>query len=162
VALGVALLSSTAPLSCAISILGTLVKLGPGNGETGGAHRVRRVTAGQLDHLVDVSPAALAAAVRTLVRSSRCTSSARSHVQAGLAELAGERGAGRTLVLFLGSNIGNFDPRAPTPSCATFAVRSAPGARAVAPTCTSPPSSSPPTMIRLRHGGVQPEPADPH
>src|SRR5205814_996825 len=94
--------------------LGAVVELGPGNGQklltllearTRGARRLDA-------HLVDVSPAALATASRTLralddVRV--ITHEARYDV--GLNTVMREHPAeGRLLTLFLGSNIGNFDP----------------------------------------------------
>ena len=94
--------------------LSTIVELGGGSGEK----LVALVEAGRalstrLDlHLIDVSRSALAISARML--------STLDHVhlvtheatyETGLAEVARERRAGgATLVLFLGSNIGNFDP----------------------------------------------------
>ncbi|MFL6279748.1 MAG: L-histidine N(alpha)-methyltransferase, partial [Vicinamibacterales bacterium] len=62
--------------------------------------------------LVDVSPTALRGSIETLgtVENVRVTGHAMSY-EAGLAEAARQTAdTGRTLVLFLGSNIGNFDP----------------------------------------------------
>lgn len=93
-----------------------LVELGPGNGEklaTLLAHGLRRATAVEL-HLVDVSGAALATAARGLTgfESLRIVAH-EARYEAGLRQVAKEAGpSGRTLVLFLGSNIGNFDPDA--------------------------------------------------
>jgi L-histidine Nalpha-methyltransferase len=93
--------------------LSTLVELGPGSGEklalmlTAAADRFHAITV----HLVDVSPSALAMAAQTLDRLAGVrvvTHEAR--YEAGLAEVTGAERSGRTLVLFLGSNIGNFDP----------------------------------------------------
>ncbi len=94
--------------------LSTLVELGPGSGEklaaliVAGRARRQRLTL----HLVDVSASALDLARRTL--------SELDNVEIVLHEAAYEVGlaavtathqsAGRTLTLFLGSNIGNFDP----------------------------------------------------
>jgi uncharacterized SAM-dependent methyltransferase len=63
-------------------------------------------------HLVDVSPNALAAAIRALnVYPDLAIVAHRATYEAGLAEAAREaRAGGQALVLFLGSNIGNFDP----------------------------------------------------
>jgi YD repeat-containing protein len=63
-------------------------------------------------HLVDVSPAALETAVQTLAHHPRLTIvTHEAPYEVGLAEVTrGGRTAGRTLALFLGSNIGNFDP----------------------------------------------------
>jgi len=92
----------------------TIVELGSGSGEklralmdaAGPEAHVRTV------HLVDVSPTALESSARALdslepleVRTHEAT------YEAGLTQVAQERGsAERVLVLFLGSNIGNFDP----------------------------------------------------
>jgi L-histidine Nalpha-methyltransferase len=94
----------------------TIVELGPGSGqklrlliERGGpAHSPLLV------HLVDVSHDALVRSVQTLasLQGVRVVSH-RQRYEAGLAEVAADPArAGRTLVLFLGSNIGNFDPPA--------------------------------------------------
>jgi dimethylhistidine N-methyltransferase len=106
---GRAILARVHPLS-------TVVELGPGSGEKMAA----LIDAGRprqeplMLHLVDVSPAALDLAQRTL--------SALDDVEivlheatyeVGLTQIAAERQrAGHTLTLFLGSNIGNFDPPA--------------------------------------------------
>jgi dimethylhistidine N-methyltransferase len=98
--------------------LSTIVELGPGNGgklkillESAGPSR------GRLDlHLVDVSAQALQTAAHTLgtLRDVRIAVHAAEY-EAGLrqvmSDVDGSRvdGGGRTLVLFLGSNIGNFD-----------------------------------------------------
>jgi L-histidine N-alpha-methyltransferase len=91
--------------------LATLVELGSGNGEKlatlveAGAHGPMTV------HLVDVSPYALAAAIRTLnAYPNLAVVGHRATYEAGLAEARATQASGRTLVLFLGSNIGNFDP----------------------------------------------------
>jgi L-histidine Nalpha-methyltransferase len=100
--------------------LSTLVELGPGSGEklaalivAGGAGpaRRRRLTL----HLVDVSAAALDLAHRTLSELADVEDMEvvihEATYEAGLREFAAApRSAGRTLTLFLGSNIGNFDP----------------------------------------------------
>jgi L-histidine Nalpha-methyltransferase len=91
-----------------------IVELGPGSGEKlrmllDGAGRTRPA----LDvHLVDVSPRALRASAEThgALDGVRVTEHACSY-EAGLADAARHTRTGsRTLVLFLGSNIGNFDP----------------------------------------------------
>jgi dimethylhistidine N-methyltransferase len=94
--------------------LATVVELGPGSGE-----KLRTLllasTAGRAAlhvHLVDVSPTALHASMQTLgsIDGVVVTGHAMSY-EAGLAAAARQTAAsGRTLVLFLGSNIGNFDP----------------------------------------------------
>jgi dimethylhistidine N-methyltransferase len=92
--------------------LSTLVELGPGGGEKPAAllagHEGRAVTV----HLIDVSAAALDAATRSLGADARLVVVPhQATYEEGLAEIAhGRPGAGRTLALFLGSNIGNFDP----------------------------------------------------
>jgi len=94
--------------------LSTLVELGPGSGEKlSMIVRAARSTAALTVHLVDVSSAALDLAARTLSVHERVSIVPhQASYEAGLDELA--RGdadllQGRTLVLFLGSNIGNFD-----------------------------------------------------
>jgi dimethylhistidine N-methyltransferase len=92
--------------------LSTVVELGPGSGEKlitlmeAGAERDVTV------HLVDVSPAALDKASRALAGSASLTIVAhQATYEAGLAAVRPPGGsAGQTLVVFLGSNIGNFDP----------------------------------------------------
>jgi dimethylhistidine N-methyltransferase len=103
------LASHAAELHARLPPLGAIVELGPGNGE-----KLRLVLeAGppeEIDvHLVDLSVRALDTATRTLdvFPNARI----RTHVAAyerALYELAGQL-HGRTLLLFLGSNIGNFD-----------------------------------------------------
>ena len=91
----------------------TLVELGPGSGEklaaliTAGGSRQRLTV-----HLVDVSAAALDLASRTLSEIEDVdVVPHEATYEAGLEEIsAAHRAAGRMLALFLGSNIGNFDP----------------------------------------------------
>jgi len=90
----------------------TVVELGPGSGEKLvtllGALPARGATV----HLVDVSPAALDNAASALAASSSLTvATHHATYEEGLAAI-GRSGAaaGQTLVVFLGSNIGNFDP----------------------------------------------------
>ena len=102
---GAEILARAAPLK-------TLVELGPGSGEKL-ATLLRAGAAGPLEiHLVDMSTAALAAARRSVPEDGGFT--VITHAAAyerGLAEaMQDARGRGRTLALFLGSNIGNFDP----------------------------------------------------
>ncbi len=96
-----------------VESLSAIVELGPGSGEklrtllqrAGRAHSRLAV------HLVDVSPTALQTSMATLgsVDGVRVIEHATSY-EAGLAEAARQTAAGeRSLVLFLGSNIGNFD-----------------------------------------------------
>ena len=104
--------------ACAADILGRagrlerVIELGPGSGEklvtlleNGRDHR-RPIEA----HLIDVSSAALAQAQRLLagLEGVRVVPHQASYEE-GLNRLAGTD-SGRSLVLFLGSNIGNFDP----------------------------------------------------
>jgi L-histidine N-alpha-methyltransferase len=93
--------------------LSTLVELGPGSGEklaalvgAGGTHRPFTV------HLVDVSAAALDLAHRTLSELPDMEVVLhQATYENGLSEISrAHRVAGRILALFLGSNIGNFDP----------------------------------------------------
>jgi len=93
--------------------LSTLVELGPGSGEklttlVSAAARARRLAV----HLVDVSRAALDLASRTVATLGRVDiATHQATYEAGLGAAAARRGpSGRALVLFLGSNIGNFDP----------------------------------------------------
>jgi L-histidine Nalpha-methyltransferase len=94
--------------------LSTLVELGSGSGEK----LTTLVEAGRPDaealelHLIDVSASALAASARAL-RALEAVHivTHEAPYEAGLEEVRSERrGPGRTLALFLGSNIGNFDP----------------------------------------------------
>src|SRR5262245_36212081 len=94
-----------------LSALSTVVELGPGNGDklvTLLAGHVRRdVTI----HLVDVSAAALEKATRALEsRYALPIAAHRATYEAGLSEIRRDSSSDPTLVLFLGSNIGNFDP----------------------------------------------------
>jgi L-histidine N-alpha-methyltransferase len=104
--------------------LSTLVELGPGSGDklaaliSAGGARSRRLSV----HLVDISAAALDLATRTITALDAGDLVIVSHeatYESGLVEAMARRppacpepgrGAGRALTLFLGSNIGNFDP----------------------------------------------------
>jgi L-histidine N-alpha-methyltransferase len=95
--------------------LTTIVELGPGAGRKlrillDGGPLAGTLTA----HLVDVSAAALAAAAQTLSDIDNLTVvTHEAPFEAGLENVRRvEPPAGRTLVLFLGSNVGNFDPSA--------------------------------------------------
>jgi L-histidine N-alpha-methyltransferase len=120
--------SGSAPVSRPIS---RIVELGPGNGDKLAtliaSARSRPALIGieqpigsrtstigpPLDvHLVDLSPTALASASRLLGALDQVTvNTHQASYEAGLAEVAGgTRASGRTLTLFLGSNVGNFDP----------------------------------------------------
>jgi L-histidine Nalpha-methyltransferase len=91
--------------------LSTLVELGPGSGEKlAMLVRAAGPAASLKVHLVDVSSAALDLATRTLSAHDNATVVPhRASYEAGL-EAVSHGLTGRTLVLFLGSNIGNFDP----------------------------------------------------
>ena len=103
---GRAILQHLAPLS-------TLVELGPGNGQKLGALlEAGRMGLEPLDlHLVDVSRAALSAAAHTLgAMADVHVVTHQAPYEVGLAEVTREKSqSGRTIALFLGSNIGNFD-----------------------------------------------------
>jgi dimethylhistidine N-methyltransferase len=99
-----------------VASLSTIVELGPGSGEKLRILLDEAAPDGKpLDvHLVDVSATALQASMQTLgsFEHVRVIGHAASY-DAGLAEAARHAvPRGRTLVLFLGSNIGNFDPPA--------------------------------------------------
>jgi len=92
--------------------LTNIVELGPGNGEklrtlieAGGRRR------GRLDvHLVDVSASALAIAERTIGSVGNVQAVGHQATYDSGLRTAMRQRTGRTLVAFLGSNIGNFDP----------------------------------------------------
>ena len=92
--------------------LSTLVELGPGSGLKLAALLSARPAGPMTVHLVDVSGAALDAAGRVLASDADLVVVPHEATyEAGLAEVArGPRAPGRILTLFLGSNIGNFDP----------------------------------------------------
>jgi dimethylhistidine N-methyltransferase len=90
-----------------------ITELGCGNGEKlavlleKGGERFRRV------HLIDISPAALLSArARLATLPAMPVTTFQGTYEQGLSRLAAHRGHGAWLVLFLGSNIGNFDPPA--------------------------------------------------
>jgi L-histidine N-alpha-methyltransferase len=101
-----------------VSPLSTIIELGPGSGLKLATLLSGRPTGALTVHLVDVSAAALEAAGRALA--SDIDLNVVPHeatYEAGLTEIAASRRAGgRTLTLFLGSSIGNFDP----PGAAAF------------------------------------------
>ena len=93
----------------------TLVELGCGSGEKiamlAEALRSRRRPVSV--HLIDISPAALEQSERTLGRFEHISVVGhRATYEDGLRRAAAGRGRGTMFVLFLGSNIGNFDPPA--------------------------------------------------
>jgi dimethylhistidine N-methyltransferase len=108
-----ALLAAHAPdMAAATHGVDFVVELGPGSGEKlamiVSALGARGATPAV--HLVDVSPAALSLATRTVTRAGvrDLTSSCVEYVD-GIEQLERDRrGAGHALVAFLGSNIGNF------------------------------------------------------
>ena len=91
--------------------LTSIAELGPGNGEKLLTLILGRARPQPLDlHLVDVSASALARAADALTRLPGVTVVPYEDTyEAGLQRYAAERRDGRTLALFLGSNIGNFD-----------------------------------------------------
>ena len=92
--------------------LTTIIELGPGSGaKLATLVDVGRLSTERLDlRLVDISPSALALASRTLTALPNVNIVTYEETyEAGLLQAAGETFAGRALVLFLGSNIGNFD-----------------------------------------------------
>jgi dimethylhistidine N-methyltransferase len=112
----------------AMQPLARIIELGAGNGR-----KLERLLAAaptahtQEVHLIDVSPQALRTATDALngfehVRIHRHVAT----YEAGLQRLAhGQRAARRSLLLFLGSNIGNFDP--PAASALLLQIRAALG-----------------------------------
>ena len=87
-----------------------VIELGPGSGE-----KLVTLLDGQpenlIAHLVDVSAAALDKATAALSDGApRRVVIHEATYEAGLADVTRSGAAGRTLVAFLGSNIGNFDP----------------------------------------------------
>lgn len=105
------IVSRVAPIS-------TVIELGPGSGLKLATLLSARPAGPATVHLVDVSGAALEAAGRVLASDGDLVVVPHEATyEAGLSEIAGNRrGDGRTLTLFLGSNIGNFDP----PGAAAF------------------------------------------
>lgn len=95
-----------------LSPLSTVVELGSGNGEKLATLLSAHTRGSMTVHLVDVSPNALDAAGRVLrMYPDLELVPHRATYEVGLAEATRDmHDEGRTLVLFLGSNIGNFDP----------------------------------------------------
>ena len=95
----------------AVGPIESVVELGPGSGEKLGTLLSCRDGGALHVHLVDMSGAALDAAQRALPLDAELTvKSHQATYETGLAAaMAIARGRGRTLALFLGSNIGNFD-----------------------------------------------------
>jgi dimethylhistidine N-methyltransferase len=96
----------------AVPGLTTIIELGPGSGaKLASLVEVGRRRSERLDlRLVDISPSALELAQRTLapLPNVNVVTYADTY-EAGLVQAAAETISGRALVLFLGSNIGNFD-----------------------------------------------------
>jgi dimethylhistidine N-methyltransferase len=89
-----------------------IVELGPGSGQKlATLVNADRQRSSRLElHLVDVSPSALALSSRTLSAAEDVhIVTHEASYEIGLAEVTREAHVGRTLVLLLGSNIGNFD-----------------------------------------------------
>lgn len=95
----------------AVPGLKTIIELGPGNGAKLATLVGDRLTTDRLDlRLVDISPSALDLAARTLSALPGVhIATYEAEYEAGLVQAASDTPAGRALVLFLGSNIGNFD-----------------------------------------------------
>lgn len=89
-----------------------LVELGAGNGTK--LATLLSASGGQVRptvHLVDVSSAALATAARTVTAAAPvAVTTHQASYEDGLEHLRRPRLSGRALVLFLGSNLGNFEP----------------------------------------------------
>ena len=105
------IVSRVAPIS-------TVIELGPGSGLKLATLLSARPAGPATVHLVDVSGAALEAAGRALASDGDLlVVPHEATYEVGLTEIAGDRrDDGHTLTLFLGSNIGNFDP----PGAAAF------------------------------------------
>ncbi len=90
----------------------TVVELGPGSGEKLITLMAACPSQDVTVHLVDVSSAALAKATAALAAASSLAIVAhQTTYEEGLATIGRQRRAtGQTLVVFLGSNLGNFDP----------------------------------------------------
>lgn len=115
--------SATAPLD-------RIIELGAGDGRKLAAllaGRQRAVAPLRID-LVDVSATALESAARAVaVMDGTRVVTHRATYEAGLEAASGQAARGRALVLFLGSNIGNFDPRSADALLASIARSVRPG-----------------------------------
>lgn len=104
----------------ALGRVSTLVELGPGNGSklSGLLDAAGPLVLSPRVHLVDVSASALTRAAQLLGHTKGLDVVLHpTTYETGLEQVAtATRGAGRILALFLGSNIGNFDP----PGCHAF------------------------------------------
>jgi len=91
--------------------LSTVIELGPGSGEKLTALLTGFTRLQVTVHLIDISPAALAKATAALADSALTVVTHPTTYEDGLTRIGlGHAGAGQSLVVFLGSNIGNFDP----------------------------------------------------
>jgi L-histidine N-alpha-methyltransferase len=96
----------------AVPGLTTIIELGPGSGaKLATLVGLGRLSTEHLDlRLVDISSSALDAATRTLATLPNVhIATYEAPYETGLVQASGETRSGRALVLFLGSNIGNFD-----------------------------------------------------
>jgi L-histidine Nalpha-methyltransferase len=98
-----------------VGALSTLIELGPGSGDKLAAllSRGGAPARGLNVHLVDISAAALDLAERTLVAldPDLVVAPHQATYESGLVDaMAARAPSGRAMTLFLGSNIGNFDP----------------------------------------------------
>lgn len=94
--------------------ISTVVELGPGRGEKLGALLAAGSRNDALDlHLIDISGSALAdAAYRLGALGDLRVVTHQTTYEVGMEEFGREAATGRSLAVFLGSNIGNFDPPA--------------------------------------------------
>ncbi len=108
------LASHAADIFATLPPISTVVELGPGSGEKLVTLMAARPGRDVTVHLVDVSPAALDQAASVLAAQSSLTAvTHQATYEAGLSDVGRSGDAsGQTLVVFLGSNIGNFDPPA--------------------------------------------------
>jgi dimethylhistidine N-methyltransferase len=112
------LLAQYAPTLAPVLERGRVVELGCGSGEKLAVLLAHAAASGVHAHLIDLSDAALSRAQQTLAALDGLdlrVSTHRTTYEEGLLTLPADDGR-RTLVAFLGSNIGNFDP----PGAAAF------------------------------------------
>ena len=89
----------------------TVVELGPGSGEKLITLMAAAPTSGITVHLIDISPAALDKATAALADSALTVIPHQATYETGLAQIGrATTGDDHALIVFLGSNIGNFDP----------------------------------------------------
>lgn len=126
-----ALLAAHAPaITRSLDDDGLIVELGSGSGEklavVAAGLQARRVS--PMVHLVDISSKALDDASDRLAKVDVQVVAHHAVYEDGLrAALAGRGASGRAMVLFLGSNIGNFDPPAAAAMLAQIRASLAPG-----------------------------------